>query len=148
MPYKIAQNSHLANNQPQQQTFTVPNHGQFNQGPQVYAHQAYIPAQDQRVTYTQVLQHQPQHQSPQRIIINPQQQQFPSNVTYVQHSSSQYHPSPNFPVGQNVTSTQSVYTHGAIRQQENFGDRPKTGMELTLEKIDEQLQMSRRMFPS
>ena len=108
--------------------------------PQVYAQQNYIPpqGQDQRVTYSQVFQHQlqPQSQSPQRIIMNaPQQQPFPPNVTYVQYSTNQYHPGPNFPVGQNVIS-QPVYSHVGLRQQENFGDRPKTGMELTLEKID------------
>lgn len=119
-------------------------------GSHIYPQQNFPPSvQGQRVTYTQVVQPPPQYQPQpqQKVIINPSQQQFP-NATFAPYTSSQYQPGPNYPIGQTVTYSQPTYNPSVIRQQDGSGDRPKTGMELTLEKIDEQLQMSRRMFPS
>lgn len=66
--------------------------------------------------------------------------QYPPASTYISSSSG----------NQYTTQTTTQYTRpvSSIYQGPEGGDRPKSNMELTLEKIDEQLQMSRKMFPS
>lgn len=72
-----------------------------------------------------------------------------STYTYAQYPAQSAYVS-NLSGGQYTTQTTTQYSRpppGAYQVPEG-GDRPKSNMELTLEKIDEQLQMSRKMFPS
>lgn len=151
LPPKILQLAQSGQvNRPIQEVPFDPRNVQAPYGSQIYVQQNFVPpAQGQRVTYTQPVVGQSGRVVPQTV------------QNFAQYTSSQYNPGQQ--VGQTVTYTQpqgQVFTPGQvpIYQQGQVpvyqppvyqqGQPGKSGMELTLEKIDEQLQMSRKMFPS
>lgn len=100
-------------------------------------------------TPVQVVQQPPVIQSTQQVGQYTENRTTTSTYTYGQYppTSNQYVPQGS---GQYVQTVQNVqYVRAPVPSfQQVEGDRQKSNMELTLEKIDEQLQMSRKMFPS
>ncbi len=91
-------------------------------------------------------------QSTQNVQPNQSGQYSENRTTTSTYTYSQYPPGNQY-VSPTVTNSQYSQNVQYIRApvSNNFqgeGDRQKSNMELTLEKIDEQLQMSRKMFPS
>lgn len=91
-------------------------------------------------------------QSTQNVQPNQSGQYSENRTTTSTYTYSQYPPGNQYvpPIVTNSQYSQNVqYIRAPVSN--NFqgeGDRQKSNMELTLEKIDEQLQMSRKMFPS
>lgn len=90
--------------------------------------QYYAPIQ--QVTQ-QPIQQSTQQKSYSSTYVNPDQNRATSSTTYVYTSTT--------------TNQNNVIDTQVQRQSEG---QPRSNMEITLEKIDEQLQMSRKMFPS